>query len=170
MIVDLLRNDLARSCRAGSVEVVEPVRLETHPTIHHLVATVRGEIAPGLGAVDVVRNAWPGGSISGVPKIRAMEVIDALEATRRGPYTGSIGWFGHDGRADLNVLIRTLRLEGGRAWLHGGGGVTDDFPLAMAYAHLRTLRLADGPDEVHKRAIARRELRQYRELRPGGLR
>jgi para-aminobenzoate synthetase component 1 len=124
MVVDLLRNDLARSCRAGSVEVVEPFGLETHPTIHHLVATVAGEVAPGLGPVAVVRNAWPGGSISGVPKIRAMEVIDALEHVRRGPYTGCLGWFGHDGRADLAILIRTLRLEGGRAWLHGGGGVT----------------------------------------------
>jgi para-aminobenzoate synthetase component 1 len=124
MIVDLLRNDLSRSCRAGTVDVAEPLALETHPTIHHLVATVTGEIRPGLAAVDVVRNAWPGGSISGVPKIRAMEVIDALEQARRGPYTGSLGWFGHDGRADLNILIRTMRLESGRAWLHGGGGVT----------------------------------------------
>jgi para-aminobenzoate synthetase component 1 len=124
MIVDLLRNDLSRSCRAGSVEVVEPFALETHPTIHHLVATVAGEIAPRGSVVGVVRDAWPGGSISGVPKIRAMEVIDELEHARRGPYTGSLGWFGHDGRADLNILIRTMRLEGGRAWLHGGGGVT----------------------------------------------
>jgi para-aminobenzoate synthetase component 1 len=124
MIVDLLRNDLSRTCRAGTVEVAEPFVLETHPTVHHLVATVTGEVAAGRSAVDVVREAWPGGSISGVPKIRAMEVIDGLEHARRGPYTGSLGWFGHDGRADLNILIRTVRLERGRAWLHGGGGVT----------------------------------------------
>jgi para-aminobenzoate synthetase component I len=124
MVIDLLRNDLSRSCRAGSVEVVEPFALETHPTIHHLVATVRGGIAEGRSAVDVVRAAWPGGSISGVPKIRAQQVIDELERARRGPYTGSLGWFGWDGRADLDILIRTIRLERGRAWLHGGGGVT----------------------------------------------
>jgi para-aminobenzoate synthetase component 1 len=124
MIVDLLRNDLSRSCRAGTVEVVEPFALETHPTVHHLVATVRGEIAAGKSAIDVVRDAWPGGSISGVPKIRAQQVIDDLERARRGPYTGSLGWFGWDGRADLDILIRTLRLEDARVWLHGGGGVT----------------------------------------------
>jgi para-aminobenzoate synthetase component 1 len=124
MIVDLLRNDLSRSCAAGTVEVVEPFALESHPTVHHLVATIAGTIVPGRTTVDVVRDAWPGGSISGVPKIRAMEVIDALEHARRGPYTGSLGWFGFDGRADLAILIRTMRLEAGRAWLHGGGGIT----------------------------------------------
>jgi para-aminobenzoate synthetase component I len=124
MIVDLLRNDLSRSCVPGSVVVTDPLTLETHPTIHHLVATVSGTIVPERSAVEVVRDAWPGGSISGVPKIRAMEVIDDLESARRGPYTGSLGWFGHDGRADLNILIRSIRLEGRRAWLHAGGGVT----------------------------------------------
>ncbi len=126
MIVDLLRNDLSRSCEPGTVLVTEPLVLESHPTVHHLVATVEGRLAAQRDVFDLIRDAWPGGSITGVPKIRAMEIIDELENCRRGPYTGSLGYLGFDGRADLNILIRTLRLSGGRAWLHGGGGIVVD--------------------------------------------
>ncbi len=126
MIVDLLRNDLSRNCQPGSVRVRERLVLESHPTVHHLVATIEGTLTPGRDVLDLLRDAWPGGSISGVPKIRAQEIIDELETCRRGPYTGSLGYLGFDGRADLNILIRTLRLEDGRAWLHGGGGIVVD--------------------------------------------
>ena len=126
MIVDLERNDLGRVCEPGSVRVEELHRLETHPTVHHLVATVCGRLRPECDALDAVRAAFPGGSITGAPKIRAMQIIEELETCRRGVYTGAIGWLGFDGKCDLNIAIRTMLCRRGQAYYHVGGGIVWD--------------------------------------------
>lgn len=124
MIVDLLRNDLSRVCRPHSVEVPVLCGLETYAGVHHLVSTVTGRLREGLGATDLIAAAFPGGSITGAPKIRAMEIIGELERRPRGFYCGSIGWIGCDGAMDLNIAIRTAVFEGGSASFHVGGGIT----------------------------------------------
>ena len=124
MIVDLLRNDLARTCEPGSVVVEDACALETHPTVHHLVATVAGRLADGRDVPDLLARAWPGGSISGVPKIRALGIIDTLETGRRGPYTGSLGYLSLHGRSDWNLLIRSAHVVGETAVAWVGGGIT----------------------------------------------
>ncbi|MBM4070439.1 MAG: aminodeoxychorismate synthase component I [Planctomycetes bacterium] len=129
MIVDLLRNDLGRVCAYGSVRVADVCRLESHPYVHHLVSEVRGTLRPGLGPVDLLKAAFPGGSVTGAPKIRAMEIIAELEPTARGPYCGALGYIGFDGAMDSNLLIRTF--VAGRGWLQfcvGGGIVADSDP------------------------------------------
>ena len=126
MIVDLSRNDLGRVCETGSVRVDELRRLETLPTVHHLVATVCGRLRPDCDALDAVRATFPGGSITGAPKIRAMQIIDELETVRRHVYTGAIGWFGFDGDCELNIAIRTMLCRAGKAYYHVGGGVVWD--------------------------------------------
>jgi len=113
MIVDLMRNDLGRVCRYGSVRVPQPRMIETHPTVHHGVAEVVGELRDDATLVDLLRASFPGGSITGAPKIRAMQIIDALEPVRRGPYCGSYGFIDRTGRAMFNIAIRTLSLHGG---------------------------------------------------------
>lgn len=141
MIVDLLRNDLAATCRAGSVVVREAFIPESHPTVHHLTATVEGRLRADRDVFDLVRAAWPGGSISGCPKIRALELIDALESFRRGPYTGALAAFSADGGADLNILIRSVLLVGDRATTWGGSGVTiDSDPEAERVETLHKIR------------------------------
>jgi para-aminobenzoate synthetase component 1 len=129
MIVDLLRNDLGRVCRYGSVKVEAVCRIETYPFVHHLVSEVRGRLREGLGPVDLLRAAFPGGSVTGAPKIRAMEIIAELEPTARGPYCGCLGYIGFDGSMDTNILIRTFTV--GRGWVQfpvGGGIVADSVP------------------------------------------
>ncbi len=126
MIVDLLRNDLSRVCRPGSVAVPSLLALERHPTVHHLVSTVTGELRPGLGAAELLRATFPGGSITGAPKIRAMEIIAELEPTRRDVYCGAIGYVSRTGAMDTSVAIRTCTCVGGRAFFHAGGGVVAD--------------------------------------------
>ncbi len=133
MIVDLERNDLGRVCDYGSVRVDDLWRLESHPTVHHLVATVSGTLREGLDVIDCVRAAFPGGSITGAPKIRSMEIIDELEPHRRHVYTGAIGYLGFDGNADLNIAIRTLTCVDGRAYYHVGGGIVWDSDPAAEY-------------------------------------
>ncbi|HEY9249713.1 MAG TPA: aminodeoxychorismate synthase component I, partial [Rariglobus sp.] len=133
MIVDLERNDLGRVCDFDSVKVDQLWRLESHPTVHHLVATVSGRLRAGLDIIDCVRAAFPGGSITGAPKIRAMEIIDELEPHRRHVYTGAIGYLGFDGNADLNIAIRTITCVGGRACYHVGGGIVWDSDPAAEY-------------------------------------
>src|SRR6185295_4735554 len=108
MIVDLLRNDLGRVCQYGSVRVESLCRLESFQYVHHLVSEVRGRLRPDLGPIDLLRATFPGGSVTGAPKIRAMEIIAELEQTARGPYCGSLGYLGFDGSADLSILIRTI--------------------------------------------------------------
>jgi para-aminobenzoate synthetase component 1 len=129
MIVDLLRNDLGRVCRYGSVQVPKVCQLETYAFVHHLVSEVRGELRDGMTPIDLLRAAFPGGSVTGAPKIRAMEIIAELEPTARGPYCGSLGYISFDGRMDTNILIRTFTV--GRGWVQfpvGGGIVADSEP------------------------------------------
>ncbi len=124
MIVDLLRSDLSRVCRPHGVDVPVLAGLETYASVHHLVSVVTGELEPGRDVADLLAAAFPGGSITGAPKIRAMEIIAALEGVARGVYCGSIGWIGFDGDADLNIAIRTVTFAGGEAVLWSGGGIT----------------------------------------------
>ena len=129
MIVDLLRNDLGRVCEYGSVRVPAVCRLESFRTVHHLVSEVRGRLRPDMTPIDLLRAAFPGGSVTGAPKVRAMEIIAELEQTARGPYCGSLGYLGFDGAADTSILIRTF--TAGRGWLQfpvGGGIVADSIP------------------------------------------
>ena len=123
MIVDLLRNDLSRVCRPDSVRVTQLCGLEVYQFVQHLVSVVRGELTAGRTAIDVLRAAFPGGSITGAPKVRAMEIIAELEPTARGAYCGSLGYVGFDGTADWSILIRTI--IAGRGWwqLPVGGGI-----------------------------------------------
>ncbi|MBX6322631.1 MAG: aminodeoxychorismate synthase, component I [Rhodospirillaceae bacterium] len=133
MIVDLLRNDLSRVCCDGSVEVPALCALQTLPTVFHLVSTVTGTLRPGLGPVDLLAACFPGGSITGAPKIRAMEIIAELEPTRRGPYCGAIGWIGFDGGMDTSITIRTYALSGQRVTFQAGGGIVADSNPAEEY-------------------------------------
>jgi len=133
MIVDLLRNDLSRVCRDGSVEVPSLCRLERFATVFHLVSTVTGDLRPGMTAVDLLAACFPGGSITGAPKIRAMEIIAELEATRRGPYCGAIGYLGFDGTLDSSVVIRTFAIRDRRVSFHAGGGIVADSIPADEY-------------------------------------
>jgi para-aminobenzoate synthetase component 1 len=124
MIVDVLRNDLGRVCRPGSVRVPRLCRLERTAAVQHLVSTVTGRLARGRDAFDLLAASFPGGSITGAPKIRAMELLEALEPVRRGPYTGIAGWLGPDGAMATSILIRTFIADGERLSLHVGGGIT----------------------------------------------
>jgi para-aminobenzoate synthetase component I len=126
MIVDLMRNDLGRVCQYGSVRVPALCRLESYRTVHHLVSEVRGRLRDGLGPVDLLRAAFPGGSVTGAPKVRAMEIIAELEPTARGPYCGSLGYIGFDGSMDTNILIRTFTVAYGWVQFPVGGGIVAD--------------------------------------------
>lgn len=124
MIVDLLRNDIAQSCAPGSVRVPSLFALETHPTVHHLVSTITGTLKPGTTALDAFVAAFPGGSITGAPKIRAMEIISELERAPRRAYCGSIGFFSVTGALAMNIAIRTVIFDKNTATLWGGSGIT----------------------------------------------
>lgn len=126
MIVDLQRNDLARACVAGSVEVEALCEIATYPTIHHMFSTISGQIASGRTALDAVRACFPPASMTGAPKIAAMELCTRLEQMARGVYSGALGWFGGDGSADLSVVIRTLIIQGDRFEFQVGGGIVAD--------------------------------------------
>ncbi len=133
MIVDLLRNDLSRVCRPGTVRVPELFALEQHPTVHHLVSTVVGGLEPRADAVDLLRAAFPGGSITGAPKVRAMEIIAELEPTRRGVYCGSVGYLSVTGTMDTSIVIRTYVAMGGRVYFQAGGGIVADSDPELEY-------------------------------------
>ena len=126
MIVDLLRNDLARAGRIGTVRVPQLCGLERFGAVHHLVSVVTAELAPGYDALDLLAAAFPGGSITGAPKIRAMEIIHALEQRRRGPYCGALAWLGFDGAMDSSILIRTMTLDRWTVRYGVGGGIVAD--------------------------------------------
>jgi para-aminobenzoate synthetase component 1 len=133
MIVDLARNDLSRVCLPGTVRVPSLCVVESHPTVHQLVSTVTGQLGPGLDALDVVAAAFAPGSMTGAPKVRAMQLIEQLEPVRRGPYAGAFGWLAPDGSCDLAVVIRTAVVTRGRAYLHVGGAIVADSDPAAEY-------------------------------------
>lgn len=133
MIVDLERNDLGRICQVGSVHVEQFETVETYHTLHHMVSTVAGILEKGTDPIDCLRATFPGGSITGAPKIRAMEVIDEVEPTARGLYTGAIGFIGFSGGMELNIAIRTAIMTGGRIYFQTGGGIVADSSPVREY-------------------------------------
>jgi anthranilate/para-aminobenzoate synthase component I len=131
MIVDLERNDLGRVCEIGSVRVTEPRIVESHPTVYHGAATIQGTLRPEISFLDLLRAVFPGGSITGAPKIRAMEIIEQLEPVRRGPYCGAIGYLASGGEMEFNIAIRTMIAKEGLVHVPVGGGiVADSDPIA----------------------------------------
>jgi len=126
MIVDLERNDLSKVCKPHSVKVTELFKIEEYSTVFHLVSTVKGELMDNVDSVQCLKSCFPGGSITGTPKIRAMEIIDELEGIKRGLYTGCIGYFSFDGNADFNIAIRTIIKKGNDVYFGVGGGITWD--------------------------------------------
>lgn len=134
MIVDLLRNDLGRSCAPGTVRVPRLFVIESYRKVHHLVSTVEGELAAGVSALDALRNCFPGGSITGAPKLRAMEIIEELEPCRRSVYCGAIGYVSRSGHMDTNIAIRTLVCARDRMFCWAGGGIVMDSDLEAEYA------------------------------------
>ena len=156
MIVDLLRNDLGKNCVPGSVVVPKLFEVESFANVHHLVSTVQGELAEGCDALDMLRGCFPGGSITGAPKRRAMQIIEQLEPDRRGLYCGAIGYVGFDGNMDSNIVIRTLIYRHGEICCWAGGGLVADSlcdaeyqeTLDKASAMLELLRLYGGEVET----------------------
>lgn len=133
MIVDLLRNDLGKVCTPGSISVPSPFALESFATVHHLVSTITGTLAEDQDAVSLLRACFPGGSITGAPKLRSMEIIEELEPQRRGVYCGSIAFIGFDGNMDSNITIRTLVFSDNRLRFWAGGGIVADSELEAEY-------------------------------------
>jgi para-aminobenzoate synthetase component I len=158
MIVDLLRNDISRVCRVGSVKAPTLFGLESYATVHHLVSVVAGELAQGRSAVDLLRACFPGGSVTGAPKIRAMEIIAELEPTARGPYCGSIGYLSADGGMDSNIVIRTYCIHGQDLTFQVGGGIVADsephaeYEESLAKAKALIEVLAHGSQDGTQRA------------------
>ncbi len=150
MLVDLARNDLGRVCEYGSVKVNELMVVERYSHVMHIVSDVTGELRKGSDAFDLLRATFPHGTVSGAPKVRAMEIIDELEPTRRGPYAGSVGFIGADGAMDMCITIRTILLKGGKAYIQAGAGIVyDSAPekeyeecLNKAQASLKALEMA----------------------------
>jgi len=144
MIVDLMRNDLSRVCRPGTVRVPELFALEHYATVHHLVSTVVGQLAPGYNALDLLRAAFPGGSITGAPKVRAMEIIAELEPSQRSVYCGSLGYWSVTGALDTSIAIRTVIAPAGRGrvYFSAGGGIVADSEPEQEYRE--TLHKARG--------------------------
>lgn len=134
MLVDLERNDLGRVCRFGSVEVSEFMVVEKYSHVMHIVSHVKGELAEGKDAFDAVAAAFPGGTITGAPKVRTMEIIEELEPVKRGVYTGSIGWFGFNGDVEVNIAIRTMIVKDGMAHVQAGAGIVIDSIPEAEYA------------------------------------
>ncbi|MDP7161952.1 MAG: anthranilate synthase component I family protein [Phycisphaerae bacterium] len=179
MIIDLLRNDLGRVCRFGTIRVTEPRALETHPTVFHLAGTVEGDLRPGIGAAELLRATFPGGSITGAPKIRAMEIIDELEPQARGVYTGCIGHVGVDGACEWNIVIRTVVCDGPNAHVQVGGGIVADSTTTGEYqetldkaramleaiAEARAIEASQVPGVIRELFELDRENKQHRSNR-----
>ncbi len=126
MLIDLERNDLGRVCEAGTIEVDEMMALESYAHVHHIVSNVRGRLKAGISPGEAIRAVFPGGTITGCPKVRCMEIINELERVARGAYTGSFGYLNRDGSLDLNILIRTMVLQGRTLQLRAGAGIVAD--------------------------------------------
>ncbi len=133
MIVDLMRNDLSRVCAPGTVRVPELFAIEQYATVHHLVSSVVGTLAPGSDALDLLQAAFPGGSITGAPKVRAMEIIAELEPVQRGLYCGSVGYWSVTGALDTSIAIRTAVALSGRVYFGAGGGIVADSDPEQEY-------------------------------------
>jgi para-aminobenzoate synthetase component I len=154
MIVDLERNDIGRVCRYGTVKVKELAILETYPTVFHLTSTVVGQLREGKNVIDLIKATFPGGSITGAPKVRSMEIIDELEPTCRSVYTGSLGYLSFSGDMDLNIVIRTFIVKNNRAYFQVGGAIVYDSEPEAEYietldkgrALIRAMGLSDGQD------------------------
>mgnify|MGYP005836194005 CR=1 FL=1 len=150
MLVDLGRNDLGRVCEIGSVKVNDLMVIERYSHVMHIVSDVTGTLAPGRSVYDLLRASFPAGTVSGAPKVRAMQIIDELEPTRRGPYAGSIGYISHSGDLDMAITIRTIVMKGGKAYVQAGAGVVFDSVPSREYdetvnkaqAALRALQMA----------------------------
>lgn len=142
MIVDLLRNDIGRCCATGSVRVPKLFALETYATVHHMVSVIEGELASGFDALDLLRDCLPGGSITGAPKYRAMEIIDELEVMPRGIYCGAIGYIGADGAMDTNIAIRTMTARNGLLDYRAGGGLVFDSEVEAEFNETESKALA----------------------------
>ena len=153
MIIDLERNDVAKICRPGTRSVIQTRTIETYPTVFHAVATVAGQLCEEITFCDVLKALFPGGSITGAPKIRSMEIIDETEPTARGVYTGSIGFIGIDGGACLNIAIRTIIIKGRKAYAQTGGGIVADSKPQAEWAETITKAraLLAGIDSVQRR-------------------
>jgi anthranilate synthase component 1 len=126
MLLDLERNDMGRVCKYGSIHVNETMALETYPFVHHIVSNIKGELKEGVTIKNLVRALFPGGTITGCPKVRCMEIIAELEQMPRGAYTGSIGYISNDGKIDFNILIRSFVKEGKRLTFRAGAGIVHD--------------------------------------------
>lgn len=133
MLVDLERNDLGRVCQYGTVEVNEFMVIEKYSHVMHIVSNVRGQIANGRDGYDLIDASFPGGTITGAPKIRTMEIIDELEPVRRGIYTGSLGWIGFNGDLELNIMIRTMLVKEEVAYVQAGAGIVIDSEAHLEY-------------------------------------
>jgi len=133
MLVDLGRNDLGRVCRYGSVRVREMMAIERYSHVMHIVSGVEGELQPGLDAFDLLRATFPAGTVSGAPKVRAMEIIAELEGEQRGVYAGAVGYFGYSGNLDTCIAIRTVVMQGDTAHMQAGAGIVADSDPAREY-------------------------------------
>jgi len=155
MLVDLGRNDLGRVCRPGTVKVDEFMGVERYSHVMHMVSSVVGELEDGVGATDALRAVFPAGTVSGAPKVRAMEIIDELEPTRRGPYAGAIGYLSYSGDLDSCIYIRTILVRDGRAYVQAGAGIVADSDPEREFeetenkarAMLRAIELAAAQEE-----------------------
>ena len=160
MLVDLARNDLGRVCASGSVDVTELMTLEAYSHVHHIVSDVSGRLRRNTGAVDVIRAVFPGGTITGCPKVRCMQILRELEPVARGLYTGSLGYLGFDGTTNLNIAIRTMTIQQEQLSFHVGAGIVADSDpereyhetLAKAAALRAALDALAEPDSVHAAA------------------
>jgi anthranilate synthase component I len=137
MLVDLGRNDLGRVAEIGTVQLESFMEVERYSHVMHIVSTVKGLLREQYTALDALAAAFPAGTVSGAPKVRAMEIIDELEPTRRGPYAGAIGYYGVDGRLDTCITLRTALLKGSRAYFQAGGGVVADSVPSLEYEETR---------------------------------
>jgi anthranilate synthase component 1 len=137
MLVDLGRNDIGRAAEIGTVRLENFMEVERYSHVMHIVSTVEGDLRQEYTALDALAAAFPAGTVSGAPKVRAMEIIDELEPTRRGPYAGATGYYGVDGRLDTCITLRTALLKGGRAYFQAGGGVVADSVPSLEYEETR---------------------------------